>query len=261
MPWTYGPEGVRIVRDLFRLRYQLLPYIYTMTRRVHEEALPLVRPLYIMHPHVEEAYRHPDEYYFGDAMLVAPVVDSSGVRDVYLPPGEWVEYFSGLRRSGNTTLRVASSLETFPLFIRAGSIIPRQPDMAYTDQKPLDSLIVDIYAPGNAGFTLYEDDGQSLDYERGKYARTPIVWEELGTTGKVTIGPSEGTFAGQPGRRSYCVRLTGRTKPGSVAINGVKIAANGGGVSSWRWDARRQQLSISVGRKSIRAKTEITIRD
>jgi alpha-glucosidase (family GH31 glycosyl hydrolase) len=261
MPWTYGPEGVRIVRDLFRLRYQLLPYIYTMTRRVHEEALPLVRPLYIMHPHVEEAYRHPDEYYFGDAMLVAPVVDSSGVRDVYLPPGEWVEYFSGLRRSGNTTLRVTSSLETFPLFIRAGSIIPRQPDMAYTDQKPLDSLIVDIYAPGNAGFTLYEDDGRSLEYARGKYARTPIAWEELGTTGKVTIGPSEGTFAGQPGRRSYCVRLMGRTKPGSVALNGVKIAANGSGVSSWRWDVRRQELSISVGRKSIRARTEITIRD
>jgi alpha-glucosidase (family GH31 glycosyl hydrolase) len=260
MPWTYGAEGVRIARDLFRLRYRLLPYIYTMTRLVHDDALPLVRPLYIMHPDLEEAYRHPDEYYFGDAMLVAPILDSSGVRNVYLPPGEWVDYFTGARHEGGRNLQMNCSLETFPLFIRSGSIIPRQPDMDYTDQKPLDSLIIDVFAPGNSSFVLYEDDGTSLDYEHGKKALTSFGFKGSGSACRFSIGATRGDYATQPVKRCYQVSLHGLTKPSSVGINGARIVAGQGRADQWLWDAKAQVLTVRIGRRSIRNAVQVDIR-
>jgi alpha-glucosidase (family GH31 glycosyl hydrolase) len=260
MPWTYGAEGVRIARDLFRLRYRLIPYIYTMTRLVHDDALPLVRPLYIMHPDLEEAYRHPDEYYFGDAMLVAPILDSSGVRSVYLPPGQWVDHFTGDRYRGNSTIQMKCSLETLPLFVRSGSIIPQQPDMDYTDQRSLDSLIVDVYTPGNSSFPLYEDDGISLDYSHGKSAITPLSCEASGSVCRFTIGPTKGEYAGQPVNRSYLVNVAGLSKPSSVTINAVNIAQGGGASDHWNWDTKRQLLILTLGRRSIRNAVSLEIR-
>ena len=260
MPWTYGVEGVRIARDLFRLRYRLIPYIYTMTRAAHDDALPLLRPLYIVHPDLEEAYRHPDEYYFGDAMLVAPILDSSGVRDVYLPPGEWVDYFTGARYRGARSLTVRCSLESLPLFVRSGSIIPQQPDMDYTDQKPLDSLIVDVYVPGNSRFSLYEDDGVSLDCDNGKAALTPLSCDGSGSVCRFSIGAAKGEYAGQPVNRSYLINLYGRAKPSSVTINGKKIPGGRGASDQWTWEAQRQRLVLSLGRRSIRQAVSLEIR-
>ena len=260
MPWTYGTAGVRIARDLFRLRYRLIPYIYTMTRAAHDEALPLLRPLYIVHPDLEEAYRHLDEYYFGDAMLVAPILDSSGVRNVYLPPGEWVDYFTGARHQGDRSIQVKCSLETLPLFVRSGSIIPQQPDMDYTDQRPLDSLIVDVYAPGNSKFSLYEDDGISLDYDHGKSAVTPLTCEVSASVCRITIGAAKGEYAGQTVSRSYLVILHGHSKPSSVTIDGAKIAPGGAASDRWNWDAKRQSLVLNLGRRSIRKGVSLAIR-
>ncbi len=260
MPWTYGAEGVRIARDLFRLRYRLLPYTYTMTRRVYDDALPLVRPLYIVHPDLEEAYHHPDEYYFGDAMLVAPIADSSGVRNVYLPPGTWVDYFTGARYQGDRNIQVKCSLETLPLFVRSGSIIPQQPDMDYTDQKPVDSLIVDVYAPGNSSFSLYEDDGLTLDFERGKSAATPFSCTSSVSSCQVTIGPTQGEYAGQPQSRSHLLHIIGLRKPLSVSINGKNIASEGAASDRWSWDARRQVLIVNVSRRNIRDAVKVEIR-
>lgn len=252
MPWTYGAEGVRLARDLFRLRYRLIPYIYTLTKAAHDEALPLLRPLYIVHPALEEAYHHPDEYYFGDAMLVAPITDSSGVRDVYLPPGEWQDFFSGTRYAGDRTIRVRCSLETLPVFMRRGAIIPQQPDMAYTDQRPLDSLLVDLYPSGNSAYSLYEDDGVSLDSGRGKSAGTPISVDSAGSTTRVVIGPTQGEYAGQPLNRAYLVRVFGISEPSRVRVNGVAVPSGRTSYDHWTWDARRSVLTVSVVRRSIR---------
>jgi alpha-glucosidase (family GH31 glycosyl hydrolase) len=231
-----------------------------MTRAAHDEALPLLRPLYIVHPDLEEAYRHPDEYYFGDAMLVAPILDSSGVRNVYLPPGEWVDYFTGARHQGDRSIQVKCSLETLPLFVRSGSIIPQQPDMDYTDQRPLDSLIVDVYAPGNSKFSLYEDDGISLDYDHGKSAVTPLTCEVSASVCRITIGAAMGEYAGQTVSRSYLVILHGHSKPSSVTIDGAKIAPGGAASDRWNWDAKRQSLVLNLGRRSIRKGVSLAIR-
>jgi alpha-glucosidase (family GH31 glycosyl hydrolase) len=260
MPWTYGVEGVRIARDLFRLRYRLLPYIYTMARAVHDDALPLVRPLYLMNPDLEEAYRHPDEYFFGDAMLVAPVLDSTGVRDVYLPPGEWIDYFTGTRYAGDRNLQMKCSLETLPLFVRGGSIIPQQPEMAYTNQKPLDSLIVDVYDPGNSMFSLYEDDGISLDYAKGKSAFTPFACDTSEFSCRFTVGPTQGEYSDQPANRCYLINLTGVREPSSVRIDGMNIPPRSVGSDQWNWDILRRVLTLHVGRRSIRNAVRVDIR-
>lgn len=260
MPWTYGAEGVKIARDLFRLRYRLLPYIYTMARAVHDSALPLIRPLYLVNPDVEEAYRHPDEYYFGDAMIVAPVLDSTGVRDVYLPPGKWVDYFTGTRYTGDRNLHMKCSLETLPLFVRVGSIIPQQPEMQYTDQKPLDSLIVDVYGPGNSRFTLYEDDGISLDYAKGKSAFTPFTCDASRSACRFTIGPTRGEYSGQPANRCYLINLTGLRKPASVRVDGANISPRRVAPDQWNWDTKRRVLTLHIGRRNIRNDVRIEMR-
>ena len=260
MPWTYGSEGVRIARDLCRLRYRLLPYIYSMTRAAHDDALPLLRPLYLVHPDLEEAYDHPDEYFFGDAMLVAPVVDSLGARDVYLPPGAWVDYFTGTGYRGGRTIRVRCSLETFPLFVKSGSVLPEQPDMDYTDQTPLDSLIVRVYAPGNSQSSLYEDDGVSLDFAKGKSARTPISCSAVRSACTVQIGPTAGEFPGQPLSRSYRVTVTGLMAPTRVSLNGIRIPSGAYSGDRWTWDKEKRLLTLNLSRRSIRSILSIQIR-
>ena len=260
MPWTYGADGVRLARDLFRLRYRLIPYIYTMSAETHEKAVPLVRPLYLMHPGDEQSYRHPDEYYFGDAMLVAPIVDSSGIRDVYLPPGEWVDYFSGVRHQGGTTIRDTCSLETMPAFVHAGSIIPMQPDEDYVGQKPADSLLVTVLAPGDASFSLYEDDGTSMGYEHGEKAQTPITFVQ-GKSGAslVTIGPTSGKYSGQPGSRSYRVSISGIKKPGSVMLDRKKLPEHEEGAGAWTWYDTQSVLVVRTGTLDIRKPVLIEI--
>jgi hypothetical protein len=194
-------------------------------------------------------------------MLVAPIVDSSGVRNVYLPPGEWVDYFTGARYQGDRSIQVKCSLETLPLFVRSGSIIPQQPDMDYTDQRPVDSLIVHVYAPGNSSYLLYEDDGISLDYEQGKSALTPFSCTSSGSACRITIGPTKGEFAGQTVSRSHLLNIVGLPKPASVRIDGMNIAPGGSASNGWYWDAQKQALTVSVGRRNIRHGVSVEIRN
>lgn len=143
MPWTYGQEGIDLVRHFFRLRYQLIPYIYTYSRIASDSALPIMRPLYLEYPKLEQAYAHPSEYFFGKEILVAPILDSTGEREVYLPPGEWFADFTDSIYTGPRVLREKHGLHTLPVFVRSGSIVPMQHPREYSDQGPLDTLLLD----------------------------------------------------------------------------------------------------------------------
>jgi alpha-glucosidase (family GH31 glycosyl hydrolase) len=263
MPWRYGDKGIRLARDLFNLRYELLPYTYTMTHIAHDEALPLVRPLYLEHPGIEEAYHHPEEYYFGNEMLVAPIVDSSGIQNVYLPPGEWIDFFSGERMAGDRTVSVTRTLESMPVYVRAGSIIPRQSAMAFVDERPLDSLLIDIYGPQNGSFTLYEDDGTSLQYQKGKCSFTPISLRNLpGNRYEVSVAPTKGEYAGQVRNRSYTMRIYGKSRPTAVSLDGktIAMAGTGKGENSWKWDTEKLITVIQVGKRDILKSFVVSIR-
>ncbi len=244
LPWIYGQKGIDLARELFRLRYRLIPYIYTYCRVAHDEALSLVRPLYLEHPDLAAAYDHPDEYYFGKEFLVAPIVTDTNERGVYLPPGSWVDYFSGKKHSGGQTIRVECPVNRIPVFVRSGSIVPQRTDVAWTDERPMDTVIVDVYGPEAGSFRLYEDDGSSLDYLSGKSAWTPMTFSGGERDGyRFTIGPAEGTFSGQVQSRSEVVRLHGLRKPSSVALS---IGSGSPTSPRWTWDESSGVVTVLV---------------
>ena len=252
MPWNYGKEGMDFVKRYFELRYRLLPYIYSYSRVAYDQAMPLCRPLYLEYPDLEDSYKHPDEYFFGKEFLSAPIVDSTGERDVYLPPGRWFDYFSGRQMDGGKTFHTRHTLEDFPLFVKSGSIIPTQPNVSYSDEKPLDSLIIDIYGRERSQFNLYEDDGITLDFKDGAFAWTPVECRPAKGQTRITVGPTKGRYSGQPLSRAYAFVLHGYNKPHSVSLDGRILKQGERGIQSWSWDPSGSRLTIIVGRQSIR---------
>ncbi len=248
MPWVYGPRGVALMRRYFRLRARLIPYLYTYVWRAHERAMPLMRPLYIEWPRLPEAYRHDHEYLFGSQMLVAPVLDPSGVRSVYLPPGRWIDFFSGRRYRGGATFTARYAPERIPLFVREGAIIPEARPAAGPD-----TLELAIYGGGKGHFDLYQDDGLSFAFRRGAYAETPLEWSSTGNGAHtLIIGPTHGTFAGEARRRAYLIRIHAIGRPRKVMLEGKPLGA-------WTWKRAHKRLDIRVPAQDIRRKVTLSI--
>ena len=247
MPWTYGNRGMDLVRRYFTLRTQLIPYIYTYTRVAHTDSMPILRPLYLEDPKVPEAYQHPHEYFFGDQMLVAPVLDPGGVRTVYLPPGQWVDFFTGAAHAGGHSFTAHFAADQIPVFVRRGAIVPEQPaDLAWSDAKPLNRVLLDVYGDGDGRFTLYEDDGLSMAYANGQYATTPMIHAATRAGGEqIEVGPTRGTFDGQVPTRAYTLRVYDARRPHAVSLDGKPLSA-------WRWDAKTSTLQVDVPAHSIR---------
>jgi len=167
-PWEYGDRSLDICRTFLQLHYRLLPYIYTYSRLAHDRALPLVRGTYLEYPDQKPVYTYRHQYMFGQELLVAPISEprfgKPVLKDVHLPAGEnWFDYFTGKIHQGGEVVPYECPLDRMSLFVRAGSIIPMAPDMDYADQRPIDPLILDVYAGKPASFRLYEDDGVSLN--------------------------------------------------------------------------------------------------
>lgn len=254
MPWVYGDEGLALMKKYFTLRTQLVPYLYSYTWQAHRESVPLLRPLYLTYPELDEAYQHPHEYFFGAEMLVAPVLDPSGTQTVYLPPGQWLEFFSGKSHAGDNTFTAHYAVDDTPVFVRAGAIIPEQDVSDYSNAEPLNKLILNVYGSGQGSFDLYEDDGISLGYRDGQYAQTRITYA-TGSDGlhQLVIEPSRGTFPGQVPARAYELRIHGIDRPATLAVNGRQAGA-------WSWDAERATAVASVNEQPIRSKIVVTWR-
>lgn len=251
MPWNYGEKGITFLRKYFTLRTQLIPYIYSYTWQAHTQALPLLRPLYLVHPDSDEAYRHPHEYFFGDQMLVAPVTDPSGDVSIYLPPGEWFDFFTGKRYAGGRTFTEHYAVDATPVFVRDGGIVPEQVPSLYSDARPLDRLILNVYGTAAGHFDLYEDDGRSLDFAHGAHASTPIAYARTGDGGyALSIGATDGSYRGQVPKRAYELRIHVDRKLRSVAVDGD--------AARWRWDGAHSMATITVPARDIRAGVRVT---
>ena len=245
MPWEYGPEALTATRNFLELRYSLIPYLYTYSRLAHENGEPLVRGTYIEYPAQEGSYQFGHQYLLGKELLVAPISEPGFgkpvLKEIYLPGGErWFDWFTGKIYDGGQVLAYECPLERMPIFVKAGSIVPRAPRMDYSDQRAVDPLILDIFAGKAASFRLYEDDGTSLDYRKDAYSWTPLTYEPSQQTGQhtITIGPADGHYKGQPESRGYRIRVHGLLKPGSVNIGDQALrekpeADEGDG---WSWN-------------------------
>ena len=161
-PWAYGEPALTIFRKYAQLRYRLLPYLYGAARRVSGD-VPLARPLIYDYPSDRTAWRIDDEYLLGPDLLVAPMFVPRGRRDVYLPAGGWYDFWTDRRFDGARWIAYDAELETLPLFVRAGAVLPMGPDLQYANERSWDPLSFDIY-PGEKGTTEYElaDDRRRL---------------------------------------------------------------------------------------------------
>ena len=146
-PWAYGDEAEVIFRKYDTLRYRLMPYIYSEAVTCVQTSLPMVRPLALEHPNDSTAVRVDDQYHFGGSLLVAPILDETNRRKVYLPAGEWFDYWTQEKLTGGRWLTVKTNLDTLPLYVKAGSILPYGPDVQYVNEKPLVPLSLELYAP------------------------------------------------------------------------------------------------------------------
>lgn len=263
MPWVYGDKGMALMKKYFTLRTQLIPYLYTYTWLAHRDSMPILRSLYLQYPELDEAYRHSHEYFFGDEMLVAPVLDASGDRSIYLPPGEWIDFFSGKHYSGGTTFTQHYAVDQTPVFVRDGAIIPEQDVSDYSNAKPLDNIIVNVYGNASGQFDLYEDDGSTLAYEHGQSALTPMHYAtDAEGQHQLVIEPAKGSFAGQVQARSYEVHIHAASRPASIAVDSSNGShwkwKAGGAVAHWKWDAKEGVATVTVPKQGIRERVSVS---
>lgn len=256
-PWGYGSRVEEICRNYITLRYRLLPYLYTMAYRNSATGLPLARPLVLEYPDDPEVANMSSEYLWGDAFLVAPVVEEGATKKrVYLPRGEWIDYWTKRSYAGGYHT-VEAPIETLPLFVRAGAIVPMGPAMEYSDQRPLDTLTLDVYPSGFSSTILYEDDGRSYDYEIGAWDTTRYTCEALGESVVVTIGPATGGYSDRLTERIYLCRVNGAAgAPDSVLANGRPLPTNPTAArfdrdaEGWRYDGTGRAILVKIATRT-----------
>jgi len=174
-PWAYGEPALSIFRRYAQLRYRLLPYLYAAARRA-PEGLPLVRPLVFDHPRDPMTWHIDDEYMLGSDLLVAPMFKQRGSREIYLPAGGWYDFWTDHRFDGGSSISYEAELETIPLFVRAGAVIPVGPDLQYATERSWDPLSFDVY-PGASGLTEFQiaDDRRQLRLQLTGSERTVLL--------------------------------------------------------------------------------------
>jgi alpha-D-xyloside xylohydrolase len=214
--WEMGGESHPAYRahlEFDRLRYRLLPYVYSLAGAVTREAGTILRPLVMDFPADARARSLADEYLFGPAFLVSPVTTyKARSRPVYLPGrASWYDFWTGAAVPGGQTIDAPAPYDGMPLHVRAGSIVPLGPELQWTGEKPADPLTLLVYAGADGAFTLYEDDGLTYGYEKGAFVCIPILWDDA--KGTLTIGKREGSFPGMLASRTFEVVLVAKGKP------------------------------------------------
>jgi alpha-glucosidase len=267
--WAYPEPYSSVLRSTFQLRYALQPYIYTEARRTYDTGVAFFRPLYYDWPQEAAAYDSKGEYLFGDQMLAAPVTAPSDkatgltTEKIWLPKGEWIEWPTGKHITGPASVDRSFSIEQTPVYLRAGAIVPMQPPMRYTGEKPVDPLIVNVWplAPGTtSSYSVYEDSGVSVEYQHGVFARTPVKATETGDTLKVEIGAVEGGYPNMPKTRAYELRLPADWPPASVTVNGVAVKHAGPtGKGGWSFEGNTLTTVIPVPSGSVAAKVTVEV--
>jgi alpha-glucosidase len=225
-PWRFGKFYEDIIRKYLKLRYQLLPFLYTTLEEAHRTGVPLFRPLVLNYQDDPNTYNLDDQFMIGEDLLVAPVLNPGLTRRlVYLPQGTWYDYWTGKKFSGGTMIDVQAPLETVPMFVRAGAVIPQAPPAHYIDSKPREYTLLEIYPDnnGNATGVLYDDDGTSPAYKKGEFRRRGVTVSRSGKGFRVSLGAAEGTYDVTTPRayKLWLVTETGRRRGPAINANGA----------------------------------------
>lgn len=225
--WQYPAPYFDAMKKAVLQRYSLLPYIYTYSRMAYDSGVSLIRPMYYQHPDNKEAYHCPQQYYFGDNMIVAPICKSMSRKEtaeqtIWLPDGNWYDYRNNKLMQGNQHVTFNYALNEIPVFVKAGSIIPQQPARLHADET-LDTVILSVYTGANGSFNLYEDDGSTDSYRSGNYSFTNISFAQSNDGSmQLNITPDGKEFNGQIKEKVWTLWFINCDKPRSVLVNGVE---------------------------------------
>jgi alpha-D-xyloside xylohydrolase len=214
--FSYGPV-TPILIQYDKLRYRLLPYIYSLAWRVTSEDYTIQRPLIMDWRDDPKVAAIGDQFMFGPSILVNPVAEEGATsRWLYLPPANaWYDFWTGDKLAGGRRVEAQAPLDRIPLYVRAGSILPLGPEVEYADQQSASPTELRIYPGADGGFTLYEDQGDTYAYEKGAHAVIPIRWDDKSAT--LTIAARQGAYPGMPAERTFRVLVVDGTKPGAAA--------------------------------------------
>jgi alpha-glucosidase (family GH31 glycosyl hydrolase) len=210
-----------------QLRHALIPYIYSMAWRAHQTGISLVTPMYYGNMENASAFDAQDQYFFGSELIAAPITDAVrpetgfAVKRIWFPAGEWHNFFTGERFQGGQWHEIKAALEDIPVFAKAGAIVPLASQPAWGGLDNPTELHLHIFPGADNVFELYEDDGETTDYQRGKYAITRFSFR-----GDVfTIHPAEGDLSVIPSTRTYFIHLHGVTNISTFTISPTETIA------------------------------------
>ena len=222
--WNIAPEGTETYESILwymRLRYRLMPYIYSLAGAVHFDDYTIMRGLPMDFPGDPQVRDLSDQWMFGPALMPCPVYKfEAREREVYFPKGAgWYDFYTGsffdtsagpLVESNGRAV-VPAPYSRMPLYVRAGSIIPFGPEIQWSDEKPADDILLAVYAGADASFSLYEDENVNYNYEKGLYAKIPLKWDDASRT--LTIGDREGSFPGMLKERTFRIVVVDPAHP------------------------------------------------
>ena len=272
-PWTFGTEAERICREAINLKYKLHPYIYTYARNAYDTGLPLMRALLLEYPDDNETFNMEGEFLLGKEILVAPVVEKeASSKKVYLPQGEWIDFNDGKTvYSGKQWITYPVSLNTIPMFVKRGSIIPQMPVQQYIGEKKNAPIWFTVYpaAEGRtANFTMYEDDGETNDYKKDIFIKTEIKCVSTKESWNLSLQKTNKNSTNKSVSRNFGIKILLEQSPKTILLNSEKLKKTSAEKleksefvvskkASWSWDKETNTCSIQWADNEIETMIKI----
>ena len=251
-PWRFKKESEAVMGEFLRLRHRLMPYLYTMNYRASESAEPMIMPMYYKHPESAEAYEAANQYYFGSEMIVAPI-SAPRIRKIneakvcaWIPEGTYIDFFSHMVYEGGRVMELYRPLETIPVLVTAGGVIPMTDSTGAADvTKNPETLRIRIFGGADGAFTLYEDDNETCDYEQGVCVTTEMKLDWEGEKQTFTIDSARGALELIPEKRNYVLEFA------AVTDAECRVRLNGGETACRKsYDEDRRTLTLEMDQVS-----------
>jgi alpha-glucosidase len=263
--WQYpAPYDGLMIAELQR-RYAMLPYIYSELRRVVDSGVSLLRPMYYHSPANEDAYAVPNQYWFGNERIVAPVVSPANSKTeeatvrFWLPKGSWIDCARGERLSGGWHEQ-GYRIDEIPVFVRPGAVLPAQLE-ARRCGEGYDHLLIEAWAGGDGSYTLYEDDGESTRYQQGESASILLGHTENGSARSLSLGAIKGSYRGLKAKRQLTFTVHCAAPADTVCLGKSALPFSyRGGPGTWRYDGDTCSLIIDCGTVDLRVAQRVSIK-
>lgn len=219
----HNPAIEPICKKYLELRYQMMPYLYSAVHETCETGIPIIRALWLHYPDDATAVARGDEYLYGRDILVAPVAEQGATsRSLYLPHGTWFDYWTQEKHEGGREITRKVDLETIPLYVRAGAVLPMGPVKQYTGEKVDGPLTLWIYPGADGTSPLYEDDGESFDYHNGEYMHVEMEWNDHQR--QLSLRLRNGSKMLAPAKRNFRLRVAGEKTSRDIVFDGHPLS-------------------------------------